>query len=650
MKKTLLFFIVLLLTGCNTYLDNDNQILESTSGSNIDFFSNPSDADTNQSLYELIDKDIQNPGYLISEMPIEIDENNDLNILAEDQKSVYVEKILSPDEIIISFLATVDAKYIIKLEKIKLAGINDNITDCEEKIIFNKMKEIIEKQYVYLDSDSKNENLKYILIWKKDLKEENVLSFFTKKAPQDQIQLNLSLVRIGYSKPASYNYDLIDEFQESESVAKAFNNGIWRQCEGSNNQNKETELNSKKNDDLTAYLLNFQEAYCGLKKLQYEFWSDYYSDEFTKTRTKDGTDIPTMRIIGKISLDRTKIYDIDGWVASLDKYETKENFNESNRLLILAYGFLKDYFSGSSNLKDFNDFKTNVTPKLISYNETIEQISIVLSREYEDLVIQDNTLDTTISRSASNIKLLCDLTMGIHAENDKSVKNASEELKEAYISLNNTDKLTRSSNNAYYVYGKTSNNCEKIVVNASNTTTGNYDSYQLTKYKKGDTSFKYGIREDWNNLEVGTNTYTFTAHCEGDQVKTVNTTLSYSVSQPSYNNNTPSYYPSNTYSSSKSYYDYDDGYKWAENNDINDFDDCQYEFGTGDAEDGCNEYVKENYTGYKSFNGYECTEDCSGHEAGYNWAEENDISDVYDCDGNSNSFNEGCEAYVEDNY
>ena len=95
---------------------------------------------------------------------------------------------------------------------------------------------------------------------------------------------------------------------------------------------------------------------------------------------------------------------------------------------------------------------------------------------------------------------------------------------------------------------------------------------------------------------------------------------------------------------------YNDGYEWAEWHDIENFDDCQYEFGTSEAEDGCNEYVKENYTGYDSFYGYECTEDCSGHEAGYNWAEENYIDDIYDCDGNSNSFNEGCEAYVEENY
>ena len=95
--------------------------------------------------------------------------------------------------------------------------------------------------------------------------------------------------------------------------------------------------------------------------------------------------------------------------------------------------------------------------------------------------------------------------------------------------------------------------------------------------------------------------------------------------------------------------DYDDGYSWAEENDIDNFDDCQDEFGAGEGEDGCNDYVKENYTGSQSFHGYECTEDCGGHQAGYDWAENNGIEYIDDCGGTSQSFIEGCHAYVEDN-
>lgn len=53
----------------------------------------------------------------------------------------------------------------------------------------------------------------------------------------------------------------------------------------------------------------------------------------------------------------------------------------------------------------------------------------------------------------------------------------------------------------------------------------------------------------------------------------------------------------------------------------------------------------------RSFAGDPCTQDCSGHEAGYNWAEEHGIDDEDACDqagddSNSPSFAEGCKAYV----
>ncbi len=47
---------------------------------------------------------------------------------------------------------------------------------------------------------------------------------------------------------------------------------------------------------------------------------------------------------------------------------------------------------------------------------------------------------------------------------------------------------------------------------------------------------------------------------------------------------------------------------------------------------------------------WECTSDCSGHDAGYGWASENDITDPSDCGGKSVSFIEGCEAYANENY
>lgn len=59
---------------------------------------------------------------------------------------------------------------------------------------------------------------------------------------------------------------------------------------------------------------------------------------------------------------------------------------------------------------------------------------------------------------------------------------------------------------------------------------------------------------------------------------------------------------------------------------------------------------RNSYSGSRgSYGGYGCTQDCSGHEAGYNWAMERDIDDPDNCGGNSWSFEEGCRAYAEEN-
>lgn len=41
-----------------------------------------------------------------------------------------------------------------------------------------------------------------------------------------------------------------------------------------------------------------------------------------------------------------------------------------------------------------------------------------------------------------------------------------------------------------------------------------------------------------------------------------------------------------------------------------------------------------------------CTQDCSGNDAGFEWARGNDITDESECSGNSQSFIEGCEEYA----
>ncbi|OGD09447.1 hypothetical protein A2397_02030 [Candidatus Amesbacteria bacterium RIFOXYB1_FULL_44_23] len=72
------------------------------------------------------------------------------------------------------------------------------------------------------------------------------------------------------------------------------------------------------------------------------------------------------------------------------------------------------------------------------------------------------------------------------------------------------------------------------------------------------------------------------------------------------------------------------------------------------------EYIREEFDNGKAIemevddsitrDNWECTGDCSGHDAGYEWAEEKGITDPSDCGGKSESFIEGCEAYANENY
>lgn len=63
----------------------------------------------------------------------------------------------------------------------------------------------------------------------------------------------------------------------------------------------------------------------------------------------------------------------------------------------------------------------------------------------------------------------------------------------------------------------------------------------------------------------------------------------------------------------------------------------------------------------RSFGGYECTDDCSGEKAGYEWAAEQDVTEKAECEDilrlspdilrrspDRNSFYHGCLTYVED--
>jgi|GEM_PF-5580526 len=50
----------------------------------------------------------------------------------------------------------------------------------------------------------------------------------------------------------------------------------------------------------------------------------------------------------------------------------------------------------------------------------------------------------------------------------------------------------------------------------------------------------------------------------------------------------------------------------------------------------------------RAFRGFGCTSDCSGHQAGYDWAEQRGIDHPDECGGRSQSFIEGCQAFAQE--
>jgi len=486
------------------------------------------------------------------------------------------------------------------------------------------------------------------------------------------------------------NEDLIDVMVELKQWNKKFENGLLQLSEYVESGNEIIQIvvaglylgaqeNIEANEMLLSFLENFDQGNPDITRM-----NALTAESISKR--KDGYDLivrsapfvatliypladsdnPTGVIPYKISLDsRMKVLnELERLFGEALEAETtlRQETGEYNAIL-LAVRNIRDNIKYETYEDFFNADKVQYPGEPIAYNlgsysEHVEKVQLRLNElNYEvevDGYFGNETKNEVIAFQRNN-SLEPDGVVGETTWNYLFNNSGAREkvILPAYITIPDINTLSRASNNAYYINGTTSHNCDSITVVASNSSAGIYDSYTLTGYKKGDKTFKYGIREDWNNLGIGSNTYTFTAYCEGKQIKTVSTTLDYTVTQPVYDYSQtyiPSSYPSSGYNYYGSYDSYDEGYEWAEENDIDDFDDCQYEFGTGDAEDGCNEYVKEYHTGYRTFHGYDCTEDCSGHEAGYEWAEDNDIDDIYDCDGNSQSFIEGCEAYVDDYY
>jgi len=60
-------------------------------------------------------------------------------------------------------------------------------------------------------------------------------------------------------------------------------------------------------------------------------------------------------------------------------------------------------------------------------------------------------------------------------------------------------------------------------------------------------------------------------------------------------------------------------------------------------------FCESSHASTRTFDGYDCTDECVSHAAGYRRAEEREIQNINDCPKNrSEAFYEGCLTYVDD--
>ena len=277
-------------------------------------------------------------------------------------------------------------------------------------------------------------------------------------------------------------------------------------------------------DELLNFSLGYENTYCDILQTNKNFYDDMNSTEFNYLVGSDGNDVPKMRMIGNKYKTTIESLDITARVDDLNKSKFKEKFSDSLRNLSIADEHLNKWVNGNAGLSSVDEFKNVVLPELQSINVAAGFIPDAYKREFGSLIYEKPELNTKMTSGWADVEPICQATIQLMA---------AKKPKETYIKLTNGDSpVTRGTDNSFKIYGETSANCSKVVADAYDETGTLYNEYQLTKYKQGDTTFAYGIREDWDNLKPGQNTYKFTAYCDNDQKKEISTTLTLNSPTP----------------------------------------------------------------------------------------------------------------------
>lgn len=124
---------------------------------------------------------------------------------------------------------------------------------------------------------------------------------------------------------------------------------------------------------VSSLVWNYSEAYCLMRSTENLFWKDYYSERYEKQRNENNTDIPTMNILGKISLNRLEQNHTKDILGNCEKASP-----EMCESLTFAYSYLLNFLEGSAELGSFEEFQSDVLPEVESFREVIKQAPGIL--------------------------------------------------------------------------------------------------------------------------------------------------------------------------------------------------------------------------------------------------------------------------------
>lgn len=179
-----------------------------------------------------------NPVYLASPSSFIIDKDRKISDNPEDNKSVWVEKIIDNNTIIISYFVSKGNETFLTFRTVDIAGISERVSDCRKQEAINYLRIFIEKKYVYLitpkDLDAQihiKNLLRYAYILGKDISETFMDT--SQIGPEESLRVEEVLVYGGYAVvdistgDYGYLYDLKTNGQEVAEVAKR---GFWGTC------------------------------------------------------------------------------------------------------------------------------------------------------------------------------------------------------------------------------------------------------------------------------------------------------------------------------------------------------------------------------------------------------------------------------------